>query len=189
MLLLGVGWCGRCSSRKFYTRLLARLAYSHYCLFLQGVSQHLGRLILMASQPCPIWTLTWVLRSVLEGPLNFLMSPAFLEGVPKWSENFLSLYFPRKLLSFSFCPIFSEVSALVARLLISTRLFVGSIFRILFFPKRFPVFSGLQLLSEGLLRICEKFPGENSPWLLALPFRNEEGLLGSLPWYLMGLLW
>ena len=41
----------------------------HYCLFLQGVSQHLGYLLPPDSQPCPICTFTWGLHSVLEGPL------------------------------------------------------------------------------------------------------------------------
>ena len=78
--------------------LLTRLAqsdFSHYCLFLQDASQHLGCLIFLASQPCPIWIFTWGLRSVDEVPLNFLMSLVFLEGVLKLSENFQ--LFPRKL--------------------------------------------------------------------------------------------
>ena len=37
---------------------LARSASSHSCFFLQGVSQHLGYLLFMDSQPCPIWTIT-----------------------------------------------------------------------------------------------------------------------------------
>ena len=78
--LLGVSCQGGCSSRKVYTRLLERLASAHCCLFLQGAYQHLGFLLLLTSHTCPIWALTWWIRSVLEGPLNFLMFPAFLEG-------------------------------------------------------------------------------------------------------------
>ena len=54
---------------------------AYYCLFLQGVSQHFGCLLMVDFQPCPIWTLTWEIRSVLEVPLHFLLSLKFSEGL------------------------------------------------------------------------------------------------------------
>ena len=101
--LLGVGCQGGCSSCKFYTHLLERLAPAHYCLFLQGVYQHLGI--------CFLWILSrvWYGHSLKDSALflrvllifdvsktlrgaarswvssQFLISPDFFEGVPKWS--------------------------------------------------------------------------------------------------------
>ena len=39
---------------------------AHYSLVLQDVFRHLGYLLLLASQPCPIWTFTWGIRPDLE---------------------------------------------------------------------------------------------------------------------------
>ena len=86
------------------------------CFVLQGIFQHLGYFLALASQPCSIWTVSRGLRSVLEVPFDGSMSPAFLEGVPKWSGE-LTIFFARAGLLDP--PIFSAVSALVAGLLFS----------------------------------------------------------------------
>ena len=46
----------------------------------QCVSQQLGYFIALASQPCPIWTFPWGIRSVLEGIFIFTISLKFLSG-------------------------------------------------------------------------------------------------------------
>ena len=71
-------------------------------------------LFLMDSHPCPIFTFNWVLCYL--GSFLVWLSSTSLEGVPKFSADFLSLSRLRKLLSFSFRPIFSVVSDLVTKL-------------------------------------------------------------------------
>ena len=73
----------------FFTRPMARLASAHRCLVLQGVSKHLGYLLSLDSQTCPIWKVTRGIHSDFEGTLSLLMFPTFLEEAPKWSLNFL----------------------------------------------------------------------------------------------------
>ena len=70
-------WWGGFSSHTVFTRPLARLASVLCCLFLQGVSQHLLYLVLMASQSCMIWTVAQGIHSDLEGTLFLLMFPTF----------------------------------------------------------------------------------------------------------------
>ena len=112
----------------FLTRI-PRSAYTHYFLVLWGLSQHLGYLLFLYSQPCLIWTIDWGLRSVLEVPLNFSV-PRFLEEAPKLLANSDrapdifriggSKYFGKLLVVFAqarfICPLLSllGVSALVA---------------------------------------------------------------------------
>ena len=83
---------------------------------------------------------------VLEGPINFwclwrfwmgFRNPCrdWSRGVPKWSENLLSVYLQRKLLIFSFRTILSAVSDLVFGLLVSTWSSVGGLFCIFLVPK------------------------------------------------------
>ena len=82
---------------------MARLSYAHWCLVLQGVSKHVGYLLLLASQLCLMWTLALWIRSDLEIPLEaFLMSPTFSEEAPKWSENVLNKF---RAIWRLFCPI------------------------------------------------------------------------------------
>ena len=124
------------------------------------------------------------------GSFSFSTSPTFLEGVPKWSEN-LSNH-PRVIWIDYFLtpdpPIILEVSALVYGLLFYSaliwRVSLGSCL-----SQKVPYFIGAPKLSEGLLRACERCSEKFSPWLLVLSFSNEEGILGSLPWYPMVLLW
>ena len=60
--------------------ILARSASAHHCLFLQGVSQHLGLL----AKP-------WVFRSDLEGPTFDFWCPQFYGGVSEVSGKVYSV--------------------------------------------------------------------------------------------------
>ena len=90
LLVVGMrcGWYPHLSPAK-----TSRVSLCPLFLFFKGVSQHLGWLILLASQACPIWIFTWGIRSW--GSFWVSMYLTSLEGVPKWSENlwgyFLSL--------------------------------------------------------------------------------------------------
>ena len=147
------------------------LSSAHYCLFLQGVSQHLRCLFFLDSQPCPIWTFTWGIRSW--GAFLGSMSLTSSEGVPKWSFNpqriLSSWQFKCKLMSFSFFPIFSDLSALVARFLFSSaivwRVFSGSCLY-----QKVPCFIRAPEFLERLIWACERCNGKSSPWLLVLSF-------------------
>ena len=113
--LLGVGRRDGFSSNNVYTRLLARIASS--CFFLQGLFQHLGYLLVLYSQPCLIWTVSWGLHSW--GFFWGSMSPTLSEGVTKLLANISNLshtiwiFFP--------CLISLVVSTLVSGFLVSAR--------------------------------------------------------------------
>ena len=68
------------SPHVFFLPILAWLVSVHYFFVLQGVSQKLGYLIALASQLCPIWTIAWGIRSVLEGPFIFRRLWRFQRG-------------------------------------------------------------------------------------------------------------
>ena len=73
---------------------LPRLTQSdsvHYFFVLQGVSQHLGYLLALTSQPCPIWTITWRIRSVLEGPFEALCFGPFRRGSQSGQRLFITV--------------------------------------------------------------------------------------------------
>ena len=58
---------------------------AYYCLFLQGVSQHFGCLLMVDSQPCPIWTpwgLVWFSRTFcLMGPQLSSQPPPYYRSI------------------------------------------------------------------------------------------------------------
>ena len=115
---------------------------------LQGGYKHLGCLISLASQPCSIWTFNWWIG--YWGSFWGTMSLASLEGVRKWSGTLWRILshhrFLRNLLSISFRPIFSVVSALVLGLLffcaLIWRVYLGSCLS----PKAFPFSWGSKIL-------------------------------------------
>ena len=64
----GVVQRGGFSYHKVFNRHLERLAYAHWCLVLQGWSQHLGYLLSLSSHPCLILAITLGICSYREGP-------------------------------------------------------------------------------------------------------------------------
>ena len=149
------------SCQEWHSRISA-----YYCLFLQGLSQHLGFFISLASQLCLIWTLTPGLRYVLEGPINFCMSPKFLEGLLVL-DGPLNFWCHRRFwrgyrhgpglfggfsLTGNFrasCWDFPSTRSDWRYLLLSPGwyfppLSYGGFLQALSFPKRFPIFSGLR---------------------------------------------
>ena len=56
-------------------------------------------------------------------------------------------------------------------------------------PKRFPVFSGIQNYWKDCFTPASNVLGSLLPAFLFSSFSDEEGILGSLPWYKIGLLW
>ena len=64
----------------FFLPRLAWSASTHYCFVLQGVYQHLGYLLALAFQPCPIWTIAWGVRSILEVLFLFRCIRRFWRG-------------------------------------------------------------------------------------------------------------
>ena len=140
---------------------LAHSASSHYCLFLQVVSQHLGFLIFLASNSCLIWVFTWGVR--FWGSFWGSMSLTSLKVVPKCSGSLWLIFsiwkFPRELLRLSFRPIFSVIFSPVAGLLSSSALvWCFSSWYCLY--QKVPWFLGALKLSEGLLCACERCPGK-----------------------------
>ena len=106
----------------------------HYYLFLQGVSQNLGYLLLLGSHPCNIWKITRGIRSDLEGPFYFGCLWQFLDGAPKWSADFIHIFH----VIWCLCSIWHTQGYLLFSIgLISTRLSVGGLFRLSIFPKFF----------------------------------------------------
>ena len=110
---------------------MARSDSVHYFLFLQGVSQHLGCLLFLDSQSCPIWISAW--------------------GVCAWGSfwGWISIIFSHtKDAEVSFPPfLFHGLhSCLWVDLFLQSCL--ASFFRILIVPKRFNVFSGIQNLGR-----------------------------------------
>ena len=85
--LLGIGQRGGCSSRLFLQKL-TRSASAYSCFILQVVYLHLGYFIYLDYHMCPIWTFTWGLLYVLEGPLK-CAAWSLTEEAPKLSSNFL----------------------------------------------------------------------------------------------------
>ena len=53
----------------------------------QRLSQYFGYVLALAFQPCPIWTVSWRLWSVLEGPLVAQCLRRFWKGGPKISAK------------------------------------------------------------------------------------------------------
>ena len=128
--LLMVGRKGGFNCHKFYTRLLAQLAYTHWVVFvLQGISQHLVYFRALASKPCPIQTASWGIYSILEGSFDGSVYPTFSEGIPKWSGG-LAIVSTRDGLPDP--PILSAISALFYRLMFSWSLFSGGSWGVLY---------------------------------------------------------
>ena len=176
-------WQGGFSSHKVFTHPLARLEYNHWCLVLQGVYQHLGYLISLDSQPCPIWTVTWGIRSDLEGHFLFWCFRHFWRRL--WSGQQIFSSFPRDLAwppsdifgglhsccwvwyswgspLLSLRQVFDLPTARLAALLVGSWSHNSSWF--LGFPK----------LSEGLLRDYNQCPGDFSSCLMVLLFQDKE---------------
>ena len=95
----------------------------------------------MNSKPCTIWTIDWGLCSVIEGSLNFLISPKLSEGL-----------FAGFSLTVNFCAIwwgftssrYSWRSPILSPGWSFTPLSSGGFLQYLDCPKRIPVLSGLQ---------------------------------------------
>ena len=80
----------------------------------QRLSQYFGYVLALAFQPCPIWTVSWRLWSVLEGPLVAQCLRRFWKGVRRFQRKFLII--PAQDDSFFPYDLFG-VSALVSTLL------------------------------------------------------------------------
>ena len=128
---------------------LKRSASAHYCFVLKGVSQHLEYMLLLASQSCLIWTIDWGFHSVLEGPFRFWISPAFSEGVPKWSGNIPN----RSCVSWILCPIWYIWGYLLLSpgLRLSYRSSGSDSFWWILLVPQFPMMKGDLKFLEGLL--------------------------------------
>ena len=172
--LLQVDRRGGYSSHKVYTQLLVRLASSHYCFVLQGVSQHLRYFIFLVYQPCLIWTIAWGIRSwgSFQGSIlgclrrfwRGLRSGQGLFGVFSLIGNFCAIWWGfLSVLYYQRYPI----------------LFPGCYFPPLLFgrflwslacPKTFSRFIGAPRFSEGRLHACERCPEKSSTCLLVPSF-------------------
>ena len=98
------------------------------------------------SEGVPKWSGTWGINSVLEGPLIFMMSLEFMEGVLKCSGTIQKIFshckFLRNLLAFSFSPIYWW-SLLLSPGCYFPPLLLGGFLGLLLAPKRFHILSGL----------------------------------------------
>ena len=84
---LGVGRWGGFSSRRFTPAVWRGWHLTIGLLFFTRYEvQYLGYFISLDSQPCLIWTVSWRLRSVLEGLFNGLTLP-FLEEAPEFCTD------------------------------------------------------------------------------------------------------
>ena len=166
-------WWGGFSFRKVFTRPLARLASALCYLVLQGESQHLGYLLLMASRPFPIWKVTWGIRSDLEGLVSLLMFRKISEEAPKWSANFLAVpawaglspiqhtwWSPILLLGIIFLGVYALPSLLGLRP--SNRLFGGT-YRGLLMPRFFLIIRVFRSSWQDFFSIAIDVPGS---WFL-----------------------
>ena len=160
------GSVGEADAPPFY--LLPRLAPSaseHCYLFLKGVSQNLGCLVSLDSQPCLIWAFAWGIRSWRSSRGSIYLP----EGVPKLSGTLRNIFshwkFPRELMQFFFCPIFLAVSTLVSGLLFSSAI-VWRVSLVSCLSQKVPCFLGAPKLSEGLIRACEQYTRKSSLLLL-----------------------
>ena len=70
---------------------LVQSDYTYYYLFLQGVSQHLGYLISLVSQPFPIWTFIRGIRSNIEGPFLLGCFRRFWRSLRSGQRIFLNI--------------------------------------------------------------------------------------------------
>ena len=84
---------------NIFTPPLVWLSSALCCLVLQGVSQHFGYLLSLASQPCPIWKITWRICSDIEGPFLFWCLRRFQRRLQSGQRIFQSL--PCKLFDWS----------------------------------------------------------------------------------------
>ena len=164
--LLEVGRQGKFSSHIF-PGVSITVIYLNYFgdLILQGLIQHLGCFIFLAYWPCTIWTVSRKLRSVLEGPFDFWMTPMFSEGFSKWSGKTCG-HFHAIWIDWS-TDIFLMLYSIVAGLICSFNHAVLAVFLLdscLLFPwvKGAPKFLAVMLLA------CEWCPGKYSPCFLVL---------------------
>ena len=92
------------------------------CFVLQGIFQNIGYLLALDSHPCPIWTVSWGIRSVLVFKFDGSISPTY-EGVPKWSGE-LAIISARS--GFPDPTILLVVSAIVSGFLFFQHILSGS---------------------------------------------------------------
>ena len=160
--LLGVGWRGGFSSYIFPNVSITVGFLPWGCFILQGII-HLGYLLTLNSQPCPIWTFTWGLCSILKSPLISQCLQRFRRGFRIFRRIFpivpaqfcLSVpsNIPRGLRSR--WRVFDSLTACLAALL----------WRFSYPPV--PSFlGGYPKFWEGLLHNFKQLPGKSASWLL-----------------------
>ena len=121
-----------------------------------------------------------------------MMSLEFMEGVLKCSGTIQKIFshckFLRNLLAFSFSPIYWW-SLLLSPGCYFPPLLLGGFLGPLACPKKVPYFIGVTKFLEGLIRACNRCPGNYFPCLLVSPFSDKEGLLGYITCSPTVLLW
>ena len=170
-------WQGGFSSHRVFTRALARLVSDHWCLVLQGVSQHLGYFISLDSHPYPIWTLAWWIRSNLEGPLeNFLCLRCFWRRLRSGQKIFSiasaqagACFSPSDILGSlrSYRRVWYTLGISGSGVVIGSSTVRPLVWQRFFWaldrPKVLPDYHGFPKLSEGLLWNCEQRPRKFFP--------------------------
>ena len=141
------------------------LSSSHWViLFYYVYLKHLG-----------LFEKTWGLCSILEGsPFDFRCL-TFTEEALKFPADFLPLPLPRELLIFFYRLIHQSYWQY---LILSPgcsfpTLSSGGLLQVIDHPKRFPVFLGLQKISEGLVCVYKQCPGKSSPWFLVFFIQQQ----------------
>ena len=153
--LFGVGQLGRFSSHMFYTHPMAQLESAHW-FFLQRVLKTPWNFGKNFSNPLHYWGFPFLI---------FFARHVYWGNSESGQKMLYHWQFPRELLRFSFRMIFSAVSALVSRFLISTRL-SGSVIFGIFIPFSPCFLWGSPKFSEGLLCSREQCTGKSATCLL-----------------------
>ena len=144
------------------------------CCLLLGLFQHLGYLIVIDSQLCPIWTYSWGIRSVLEVSLICQCLRRFWKGfwscrgifpvVPTWyGLSFLSNFLG------GICSYLQFFDRLISRMAALT------------WDLPCPSFPCDDRGSKIIGGTASLHPGKSDPWLLFSFSRDGEGFGGILP--------
>ena len=159
---------------------LPRLAQSDFLpllIIFQVVSQHLVYLLLMDSQPFPIWEITRGIRSNLEGPFLFWCLQHFWGGsevVRKISPLLL------RERAFMFHPTYSRFSALVAGSAIYPLICCGSLCYI-DCPKSLPDSWWFRSSRKDCFAIASNIPGSFNPAFCWSRLRTKKVSIGRFP--------
>ena len=155
---------------------------AHYSLVLQSVFHHLGYLLSLYSQSCPIWTVTQGVCSHIDGSFLFWCIQRFLRGLWSGKQNFFiataqaGVYVPSNILRLSALVAGSTIYPLIRRRSLQA----------LDHPKVLPDNRGFPKFSEVLLQDWEWRPRKFGSCLLLFSSWYKEGFNEPLPFFPTG---